>query len=64
MVLPRISLGPRKMMQESLYHSVQPDSFSTDDAFSTDGAGQGRFMKSVIIDLILIISARYDQNQW
>ena len=33
-------------------HTVQPVSFSTDDAFSTDGSGGGRFLKNANIDLI------------
>ena len=30
--------------------TVQPDSFSTDDAFSTDGSDRGRFKQNVSID--------------
>ena len=35
-------------------HTVQPDSFSTDYAISTVGAGRWRFLKSVSIDLIVL----------
>ena len=40
------------LMLMTLSHTVQSDSFNTDDAFSTDGVGRVRFLKSVCIDLI------------
>ena len=33
-------------------HTVQSDSFRTEDAFSTDGSGGGRFLENAIIDLM------------
>ena len=45
-------------------HTVHPDSFSTDDGLSTDGASLGSFLKSISIDLILTVSTGFDPTVW